>query len=248
MNRRNWLTNVLGGAAVAAATVSGTGLSAQQRTLRRREQGEKNLKKYDNAHFYNADGSFNEKAAKEAYVELFRFHRYSLSGVVDDGRFWIRDFCLGDFANVGMGGIFWLNDKEHGYFGHEIYLLPFQMIPEHAHVEAEGKPAKHEYWQVRHGSIYNFGKGGSKDDVSKLPVTLPKSQFDDNAITAFNCVELKAGTGTASEAGLTGIGDYHFMMGGPNGAIVTEYASYHSGDGLKFQNSKAANDNTKAKK
>jgi len=31
----------------------------------------------------------------------------------------------------------------------------------------------------------------------------------------------------------------HFMMAGPQGAIVTEYASYHSGDGLRFTNPKA---------
>ena len=34
-----------------------------------------------------------------------------------------------------MGGIFWVNDPEYGYFAHAIYLLPGQMIPEHAHVK-----------------------------------------------------------------------------------------------------------------
>jgi hypothetical protein len=256
MNRRELLTNMLGGIALVTASSTVVDLLAQDRPaesgranrVNRGTQRTRTLQRHNNAHFYNPDGSFNEKAAKDAYVELLRFHRYSLPGVVDDERFWIRDFCLGDFANVGMGGIFWLNDKDHGYFGHEIYLLPFQMIPEHAHVEAESKPAKHEFWQVRYGSIYNFGKGGSKDDADKLPVKLPKSQLDDNAITAFNCVELKAVTGKQGESALTGIGDYHFMMGGPNGAIVTEYASYHSGDGLKFRNPKAKNDNSPAKK
>lgn len=203
------------------------------------------MTRYENARFYNADGSFNEAAAKEAYVELFRFHRYTLAEVVDDPRFWMLDFGLGDFANVGMGGIFWVNDKEHGYFGHDIYLLPGQMIPEHGHFEGEGKPAKHEYWQVRNGSIYNFGQGGSKDD--KFPIELPKSQLEANAITAFKCTELKAGTGEKSEAVLDKLGNYHFMIAGPEGAIVTEYASYHSGDGLRFQNKKAIMGNTPKK-
>jgi hypothetical protein len=240
MNRRSLLTTLLGGT-ILTATAFGTELLAQDNTRRRRNPNSK-MKKYPNSHFYNKDGSFNVKEAKDAYVELFRFHNYSLPDVVKDERFWAVDFGLGDFANVGMGGIFWLNDKEHGYFGHEIYLLPFQMIPEHAHVEAEGKPAKHEYWQVRHGSIFNFGKGGSKEDLKKLPFELPKSQLDANAITAFNCVELKAGAGTGkgkSEANLTGLGDFHFMIAGENGAIVTEYASFHSNEGLKFQNAKA---------
>jgi hypothetical protein len=226
------------GGTILTATFLGTELFAQESnpfTRRRRRE----IQQYPNKHFYNTDGSFNVKAAKDAYVELFRFHNYSLPNVVNDKRFWAVDFGLGDFANVGMGGIFWLNDKEHGYFGHEIYLLPFQMIPEHAHLEAENKPAKHEYWQVRHGSIFNFGKGGSKDDLDKLPVKLPKSQLDANAITAFKCVELKAGTGKESEAALSGLGDFHFMIAGKNGAIVTEYASFHSNAGLKFQNPKA---------
>ena len=258
MKRRHWLKNIIGGAAGLAALVGGTNAHAQQRPLDRLRQNERpqndrrqnrrqrsDLAKYDNARFYNADGSFNEEAAKEAYAELFRFHNYTLANVVNDERFWVLDFGLGDFANVGMGGIFWVNDKEHGYFGHEIYLLPFQMIPEHAHFEAEGKSAKHEYWQVRNGSIYNFGEGGDKND--ELPVELPKSQLDANAITAFQWTELTATAGPGGEAVLNRLGAYHFMMGGPEGTIVTEYASYHSGDGLRFQNPNAFAGNTPAR-
>ena len=254
MDRRNWLSNTLAGAAGLAA-LAGAGAVAQIRTpgqnLGTRTPGQRRQRafpRYPNSRFYNADGSFNEAAAKAAYVEMFRLHGYSLADVVNDERFWIMDFGLGDFASVGMAGIFWLNDKEHGYFGHEIYLLPFQMIPEHSHVEAEGKPAKHEYWQVRNGSIFNFGEGGSKDDPLPAGVELPKSQLDANAITAFKCVELTATTGLGKgEAGLNRLGAFHFMMGGPQGTIVTEYASYHSGDGLRFQNSKAFQGNTPAR-
>jgi D-lyxose ketol-isomerase len=257
MDRRNWITNTLGGvaglttllggaAAYAQVGNPGRGQNNQNRVLGGRRQ--QTLTKYDNSRFYKADGSFNEEAAKAAYAEMFRFHRYSLADVVNDERFWILDFGLGDFANVGMAGIFWLNDKEHGYFGHEIYLLPGQMIPEHSHVPAEGKPAKHEYWQVRNGSIFNFGEGGSKDDVPDS-VQLPKSQLDANAITAFKCVELKAVTGAGKgEAGLNRLEAFHFMMGGPEGTIVTEYASYHSGEGLRFKNPKAFAGNTPARK
>jgi len=197
------------------------------------------MKRYDNSFFYK-DGKFDAEAGKQAFRELFKFHNYSLANVVDDERFWVADFALGDFANVGMGGIFWVNDKEHNYFDHEIYLLPFQMIPEHSHVAADGKPAKHEYWQVRHGSIYNFGKGGKKDDPMPPGVVLPKSQMDDNAISCFKWKELTTQTGFGKgEDVLTALGDWHFMMGGPNGTIVTEYASWHSGNGLRLHNPKA---------
>ena len=72
---------------------------------------------------------------------------------------WVLDFGLGDFAHVGMAGIFWLNRQDYGYFGHEIYLLPGQMIPEHCHLATDKGPAKMESWQPRHGMIYTFGEG-----------------------------------------------------------------------------------------
>ena len=255
MDRRSWITKTCSGVAGLAALLGGGAALAQVRQrpnerqpgerpladrpgLLGRRRGQPMIQKYDNARFYNADGSFNQAAAKEAYKELLRYHEYSLPDVVDDERFWIVDFGLGDFANVGMAGIFWVNDKEQGYFGHEIFLLPFQMIPEHSHVEAEGKPAKHEYWQVRNGSIFNFSEGGSKDDP--MPVALPQSQLDAGAITAFNWVELKAVTGLGKgEAVLNRSGAYHFMIAGGEGTIVTEYANYHSGDGLRLQNKNA---------
>ncbi len=132
MNRRNWfaaLTVVL----VAALSVS---VFAQQgarreggRRFQRNAQGERMLPKHPNSHYYNADGSFNEQAGRDAMAELFAFHRYSLGKTVLDAapnsslcgdKLWVLDFQLGDFSNVGMGGVFFLNDKEHGYFGHEI--------------------------------------------------------------------------------------------------------------------------------
>ncbi|MCL2004608.1 MAG: hypothetical protein FWG73_00430 [Planctomycetaceae bacterium] len=259
MDRRNWITKTLGGVAGVTALLGGAGAAvlAQTRQLGGQRQGagqgqgvrggqRPTLQKYDNARFYNADGSFNEAAAKEAYIELLRYHRYPLADAVNDERFWILDFGLGDFVNVGMAGIFWVNDKEQGYFGHEIYLLPFQMIPEHAHVAAENEPAKHEYWQVRNGSIFNFGEVGA--NAGPPPVELPKSQLDANAITVSNWTELTATTGLGKgEAVLNRVGAYHFMMGGAEGTIVTEYANYHSGEGLRLQNPKAFAGNTPAR-
>ena len=35
------------------------------------------------------------------------------------------------------------------------------------------------------------------------------------------------------------LGTYHFMMAGPEGAIVEEWASYHDGAGLRFTNQNA---------
>lgn len=246
MNRRNWMTSFLGGTAAVAAAMTGSSVLAEH-DKKHHDKDKKHhdhdkhhdkhgkLKVYDNSFFYK-DGKFDKEAGKKAFKELFEHYHYSLADVIDDERFWVEDFGLNDFARVGMGGVFWFNDKEHGYFGHEIYLLPFQMIPEHAHVAAEDMPPKHEYWQVRNGSIYNFSAGGSKDDPMPPGVTLPKSQLDANAITCFKWKELTARTGLGKgEAALNNLEEYHFMMGGPEGAIVTEYASFHAQTGLKIR-------------
>lgn len=210
------------------------------------------LEKKPNSFYYREDGSFNEEAGKTAFAELFQYHQYSLalpvmtaaanSSLAGD-KLWILDFALGDFSNVGMGGIFWVNDKEHGYFAHEIYLLPFQMIPEHVHDEAEGEAAKHEVWQVRHGDVWTFSKGGSEADLAKYPPDIAEalqSQLNARAITCFNGKHLQTGEMNA----LNALSEVHFMIAGPEGAIVSEYGSYHSFDGLSFANPGAKTSNT----
>ena len=184
--------------------------------------------KYPNEHFYK-DGKYDEEVAKAAYLEMFRAFRYSLAdSVINSKDFWTLEFGLGDFSNVGMAGIFFVNDKEHSYFGHEIYLLPGQMIAEHYHLPAEDMPAKHEAWQVRHGQVWTVAQGGDKNS---LPFVLPASQ-DKDFTTCFDAKELKVGDMDF----LRKLEQPHFMMAGPEGAIVTEYASYHSGEGLRFSN------------
>ena len=232
MERRDLLKLGIGGAAsllVGANALDAFG--AQKKGKKGKEK--KAMKKYPNSHFYK-DGVFQQDVAKEAYYEMFERFHYPLTETLRGNKeFWAVDFGLGDFANVGMGGIFWVNDKEFRYFAHDIYLLPGQMIPEHFHLAGEGLPAKHESWQVRFGSILNFGKGGEK--TPEVLAKLPKSQLDANAITCFNYKELKVGGFDR----LTGIGDPHFMMAGPEGAIVLEFACYHSMQGLNFTNKKA---------
>lgn len=248
MDRRKWMVAMLGG----AASLSVAQVLGQEQPNRRPNRqpgqgggagrGARTLQKYDNAHFMK-DGKFDYGIAKDAYAELFRFHRYAIADKVLNAKpdpkvgstdFWVMNFGLDDFSNVGMGGIFFCNFKDEGYFAHDIYLLPGQMIPEHYHVKAEDKPAKHEFWHVRHGSCYTFAKGGTIADVP-AGVVLPKSQLDAKAITCFKAKFNQVGDCDI----LSNVEEPHFMMAGPQGAIVSEYASFHSGQGLKFTNPKA---------
>jgi D-lyxose ketol-isomerase len=224
MNRRK----MLGGLAATAGILAWTPSKAASAY-----SSKPSLTKYPSEYFYTADGVFDEEKARSAYFELFEHHNYSLAESLEtDERFWVAEFNLGDYSNVGMAGIFWVNDKEHNYFGHEIYLLPGQMIPEHSHHPAEDMPAKHEVWQVRNGSIHTLS---SDPFDGECPIELPVSQLEDG-ITCKCAKKLEVGDMDV----LNKLCEPHFMIAGPEGAIVTEYASFHSGEGLRFTNPKAS--------
>jgi len=220
---------LVGAAATAAGVMvaSTTGASAQ--LLKRRNSGGKG-KKLTNKDFYDAEGNFLPEKAKEAYYAMFKKMGYPMSDAAKE-LFWVADFGMGDFVNCGMGGIFWYNNQEECYFGHEIFLLPNQMIPEHKHLKTEkGKP-KHEAWLIRHGHVYNFAAVGKKDE--KMLAMIPESQKKSATVRSAK----KAMPGEVQE--LPEIGCFHFMMAGPEGAIATEFGTFHDNDGLRFANPKA---------
>ena len=219
------------------AMLTGTAATAAGLALAGRASAEESsskaaVKTYTNADFYDANGEFLMDKAREAYLDMFRRFHYPYSERLkseDDGM-WILDFGLGDFVNVGMAGIFWLNRQDWGYFGHEIYLLPGQMIPEHAHLPTDKGPAKMESWQPRQGMIYTFGEG---EPTADLLCKIPESQRD--IVKARHCTPLEI-----DEIGhLNRLLAPHFMVAGPEGAIVTEYGTFHDMDGLKLFNPKA---------
>lgn len=181
-------------------------------------------KKYTNADFYT-NGVFNKDTALKAYLDMFEYYGVPYTDLMKKDM-WVTDFNLGDFEHVGMGGIFWVNDSIHNYFGHEIYLLPNQMIVEHAHMPTPGHAAKFESWLVRNGSCYNYSIG----DSTANPPQLPESQK--GFITVSHFAEMKVG----DILPLAKIESKHFLFAGDNGLIVTEFGSYHDGAGLRFTN------------
>ena len=134
---------------------------------------------------------------------------------------------MGKFTEVGMAGIFWVNNQKDNYFGHEIYLLPGQMIPEHRHVLTPDAGPKMEAWQPRHGWVYIYGEGDATPGVDdRIPPTHKEC--------AKARVEKKLLPGEVGMLG--GAEQWHWMLGGDEGAIVTEYATYHDGAALRFSN------------
>ena len=160
---------------------------------------------------------------------MFRRFHYPVSDTLKKDM-WILDFGLGDFAQVGMAGIFWLNRQDYNYFGHEIYLLPGQMIAEHSHLPTPKGGAKMESWHPRRGMIYTFGEG---EPTPELLTKIPKSQRE--LVKSQHCNPLQI-----DQVGhLNRLEAFHFMVAGPEGALVTEYGTFHDMDGLRFSNPKA---------
>lgn len=196
------------------------------------QKGESKVKRYPNEFFYDKDGKFLQDRARQAFYEMFAAYNYPTSKFLDEN-IWFVDFGMGDFANVGMGGIIWLNRCDEkgrfSYFGHDIYLLPGQQIAEHSHV-ATDYPAKMESWQVRYGSVYNWSEGEETTPAISAPA---ESQKD--SVKCKHCEFLQVG----DIRDLGELGKWHFLQGGPEGTIVTEYANYHDFKGLRFSNPNA---------
>ncbi len=217
--RRAWLA---GAAAMTGALSLGRG-----KECRAGDSGQVNT--YSSSDFYDAQGNFLAEKAREAYYDMFRRFHYPISDRLEK-EMWILEFGLGDFAGVGMAGIFWLNREDYNYFGHEIYLLPGQMIPEHCHEATAMGDAKMESWQPRRGMIYTFGEG---DPTPEYLERIPASQR--SLVNSRRCTPL-----TIDEVGhLNRRNAWHFMVAGPEGALVTEYGTFHDMDGLRFSNPKA---------
>lgn len=189
------------------------------------------------ADFYK-DGKFDAKAAKEAYFEMFRRLGYPIypSFLKDDNYFWVMDFGQGDFAKAGMGGVIFVNEKAESYFVHDIFLLPNQAIGEHKHVatkDTDGTPirCKMESWVVRFGSVYGFSEIG-EPNLDKFPEA--KACLSEKQLPYLHSKHVEKWTADGKAHKLPKDESWHFMLGGPEGAVVTEAATYHDNNGLRF--------------
>ncbi|MBL7222780.1 MAG: hypothetical protein ISS72_02905 [Candidatus Brocadiae bacterium] len=213
MSRRGMLGGLAAGVAAAAPILGARSAEAAPA-----------LKKYGNTHFYT-DGKFDAAKANAAYYEMMEHYSYPIPPRLRTDEFWTLDFALGKFTEVGMAGIFWINDHR-GFFGHEIYLLPGQMIPEHLHLSTKDGPAKMEGWHVRHGSCWVFGNEGAS--TPEMEALIPPSHKQ--CSKARIAKKLMPGECACLNQPCAP----HFMLAGPQGAIVSEYANWHDNAGLRF--------------
>jgi len=186
---------------------------------------------FPNSDFYDKSGKFKVDAAKEAYLDLLVYHGYPKSDFLEKNLF-VTDFGLGRFSEVGMGGCYWVNDPRAGYCGMELILLPNQMVPEHLHVKTEKAPARTQTAQIRYGKVYVYTDGPPTEKIwPKVPT------IELNFITVRTEHEMERKVGQTIELPPM---QKHWMVGAPEGAVITEYSTYADPDGsTKFTDPKA---------
>jgi len=182
-----------------------------------------------NEEFYTAEGKLDAATAKQAYYELMEYHNFPIMPVLRTDELWVLDFGLGKFTEVGMGGIFYINNQRDNYLLHDIWLLPGQMIPEHYHVKTADAAAKMEAWLVRHGEGYFYSEGKPTPGVEER---IPPSHRECAKARAEKLVK------PGEVVKLEEAEKRHWVRAGPEGAIITEVATYHDMKGLRFSHPK----------
>lgn len=218
---------------------------------------EATVKTYEKSDFYTDKGALDQASVKEAYYDLMERFNYPIPAILKGDNFWVCDFVQADHAKLGMGGVFWINEvgtygrtgakkykgefagKSFGYLGHDIYLLPGQALPEHSHVGgAKNIGPKMEAWHIRYGAVRFFNEFGGTDG-EKLISTLPAAErpwgYGQPWFKSKYYVDKKAGDIYPQRDPES----WHFQQALTEGAIVSEYATYHnhvhfSKPGLKF--------------
>ncbi len=220
------------------------------------------VKTYESSFFYQnaGKGAYDAQKARKAYYDLMQRFNYPIPAVLRTDCFWTCDFLQRDFAKLGMGGIFWINEiatygetgsnkyngkfkgQRFGYLGHEIYLLPGQALPEHNHLGGnEGMGPKMEAWHVRYGAVRFFSEypGPDSKKISDLPESERPWGYGQSWFQSKYYVDRQAG----EVHKLINPEGEHFQQALDQGAIVTEYATCHnhvqfSKPGMKFECSK----------
>jgi len=182
----------------------------------------------DRARFYDAAGRFDEEAAKAAYIDFLREAGYPVNDSIVK-KMWASDFGLGRFTEAGVGGIIWWGDEKHNFSSLDAFLLPGQIIPEHWHVREGSVPEKIEAWLVRYGEMYVYGEG---EPTPAIRAKLSPADAAHVTVKAEKILQVGDAAGIARPL------EKHWMQAGPEGAIFSEFSTYHTGAAVRFTDGK----------
>jgi len=211
VNRRTMLQ--VAGASLCAAAVGGCegGAAAGGRTP--------GALAFNNADFYKADGAFDVDAAKQACIDVMKYHGYPLYPNMKE-ELWASDYGTGRFTELGLAARMWKNHEAHYYMLMDLFLLPNQMLPEHWHLKPEKGPVKLEGWLVRYGQSHIVGEGEPNLGPS---VVIPTCHMNGTVTVKHEVV-----AGPGDFVSLNRAEAHHWQLAGPQGAIMSEVANMHN--------------------
>ena len=132
----------------------------------------------------------------------------------------ITDFSLGDFTNIGIGVIIYVNTSK--VCAKELALLPFQICPQHIHPNIDGGEGKEETFRCRWGQVYLYVEGKLKKPINVKAPDCYKDKF-----TVFHEIILKPGDQYTLKPQT-----WHWFQAGEEEAVLSEFSthSFDAGD------------------
>jgi D-lyxose ketol-isomerase len=180
-----------------------------------------------NQDFYT-DGKFDEEKAKDGVIALCKRFAYPVFPQLRE-KLWVSDYGTGQFTKIGLAAVIFENhrDEAGSYMMLDLFLLPNQFLPEHWHLAGDHGITKTEGWLVRWGKSYIGGVGD--DNLASFPqIKIPKCHCGGSTTTK-HVVEATPGMFVA----LAEVESRHWQFGGPEGAIITEVANFHTGSAVR---------------
>ncbi len=137
----------------------------------------------------------------------------------------ITDFGLGDFENIGLNVIIYVNTAR--VCAKELALLPYQICPQHRHPDIDSSLGKEETFRCRWGEVYLYVDTGEKetdfkdikDKIPEIRAKIPEKYKD--KLFILKEIILKPGDQYTLEPNT-----WHWFQGGPKGAVLSEFSSH----------------------
>lgn len=125
----------------------------------------------------------------------------------------VADFGLGELEITGLQLLVYVNTDR--YSAKELVLFPSQTCPEHIHPPIGASPGKEETFRCRWGEVYLYVEG---EPVQHPKAAIPEK--DRMYYTSMHEVILKPGEQHTIAPSVS-----HWFQAGPEGAVVSEFAS-----------------------
>lgn len=133
-----------------------------------------------------------------------------------------------EIADMGMGRIEEIGAQIHNYVdtkrcsAKEIVLFPNQICPEQIHPPFDDYTGKEESFRVRYGTLYVYVEGEPVEE-SMIKAKIPADKKE--TFTVFHEIVLEKGDQYTIEPNT-----WHWICGGPEGCVVSEFATYNRDD------------------